>query len=99
MGRGLGLVLGQAIVATHPVHIALVLVVMTVQTEILPITAVLRVVVVVMILVVDGELAQIDAGKFPTAAGADPGVNTQRLLTIALLPLLGLLPGIGYDPV
>jgi len=52
--------------------IPLVLIVMAVETEQLPVTPVGRIVVVVVVLVMDRELAQLLAVKFASAMRTDP---------------------------
>ena len=49
------------------------LIVMAVEAEQLPVTAVWRVVVMVVILVMDRELAQLLAVEFASTVGTDPG--------------------------
>ena len=53
--------------------IALVFVIVTVQTEQLPVAAVRGIIVMVVVLVMDRELAHLFTVKFPSAVGADPG--------------------------
>lgn len=53
--------------------ITLVLIVMTVEAQQLPVAAVLRIVLVVMVLVMDGELVQLLSVEFSSTVGADPG--------------------------
>ena len=55
--------------------IPLMLIIMTIQTQQLPIAAIRRIVVVVMISVMHRQFAQIGVGKFPCAASANPGVH------------------------
>ena len=67
--------------------IPLVLIVMAVETEQLPVTPVGRIVVVVMVLVMDRELAQLLAVKFASAMRTNPRKHFERLLSIGLLQL------------
>ena len=69
---------------------------MAVKTQKLPVAAVRRIVIVVVILVVDGQLAQPGAGELTPAARADPGIELERLLTVGLLTL-GLVPPLFGD--
>ena len=48
------------------------LVVMTVETEQFPVAAVRRIIVMVVVLVMDRELAQLLAGEFTSAVGTNP---------------------------
>ena len=65
--------------------IPLVLIVMTIEAEQFPVTPVRGIVVVVMVLVMDRELAQLLTGKFTSAMGADPGKYLEGLFTVGLL--------------
>jgi TRAP-type uncharacterized transport system fused permease subunit len=67
--------------------IPLVLIVMTVQTEQFPVAPVWRVVVVVMVLVMDRELAQFFTVKFTSAMRTDPRKYFEGLSSIGLLQL------------
>src|SRR5262249_60374677 len=58
---------------------------MAVDAQVLPVAAVRRVVVVIAILVVDGEQVQLLALELAGALGADPAVQGERTLAIALL--------------
>src|SRR5262249_59905619 len=62
-----------------------VLVVVAVDAEVLPVAAVGRVVVVVAVLVVHGEEVQVGALELARTLGADPAVEGERALAIALL--------------
>lgn len=53
--------------------IALMLIVMAVKAEQLPVAAVRGIVIMIVILVMDRELAQLFTVKFTPAVGADPG--------------------------
>ena len=53
--------------------IALMLIVVTVEAEQLPVAAVRRIVVMVVVLVMDRQLAELPAVKFASAVGTDPG--------------------------
>src|SRR6267143_1591931 len=67
--------------------IPLVLIVVAVETEQLPVAPVGRIVVVVVVLVLDRELAQLLAVKFASAVRTDPGEHFERLFSIGLLQL------------
>src|SRR5436190_4568931 len=61
---------------------ARVLVLVAVDAKQLPVRAVGRIVVVVAVLVVHGELAQARRGKFARATGADPRQDLQRSFAV-----------------
>jgi hypothetical protein len=68
------------------------LVVVTVETEQLPVAPVGRIVVVVVVLVMDRELAQFLAVKFASAVPTDPRKQFECLLSIALPQLNMVIP-------
>jgi len=80
-------------------ELALVLVVVAVQAEQFPVAAVRRIVVVIVVPVVDGELVDVGVIELARAAAADPREHLQGLAAIALLARVARLPGIGHDPV
>ena len=63
------------------------LIVVAVETEQLPVAPVGRVVIVIVVFVMDGELAQFLAVKFASAVATDPRKHLERLLSIGLLQL------------
>lgn len=65
--------------------IALVLIVVAVETEQLPVASIWRIVVVVMVLVMDRELVEFLAVKFAAAMRTDPGKQFERSLSMALV--------------
>ena len=67
--------------------IPLVLIVVTVETQQLPVASVGRIVVVVVVLVMDRELAQLLAVTFAAAVRTDPRKYLERLLSVGLLQL------------
>ena len=67
--------------------IPLMFIVMTVETEQLPVASVGRIVVVVMVFVMNRELTQFLAVKFASAVRTDPWKQFERLLPIGLLYL------------
>ena len=75
------------------------LVVMAVKAQQFPIAAIRRVVVVVVIAMMDGELAQVGAREFPRTPTADPWIDLQRLLTIALGAPIGRVARFCNDAV
>src|SRR5690606_14939332 len=76
-----------------------VLLVVAVEAQEFPVAAVRGVVVVVVVDVVDGQFPQVGAGELPGAAGADPGVELQGLLPVALLPLFDVVALFRQYPV
>ena len=73
------------------------LIVVTVDTQQLPVAAVRRIVIVVVILVMDGELSNSLARKFTPATRTDPRKHLERLPSIGLLLALSVMPGLGDD--
>jgi TRAP-type uncharacterized transport system fused permease subunit len=67
--------------------IPLVLIVVAVETEQLPVAPVGWIVVMVVVLVMDRELAQLLAVKFASAVSTDPRKHFERVLSIGLLQL------------
>lgn len=65
--------------------IALMLVIVTVEAEQLPVTTVRGVMMMVVVLVMDGELTQLFAFKFSSAVRADPREYFQRACAVGLL--------------
>jgi len=76
------------------------LIVMAVDAQQLPVAAVGRIVFVVVVLVVDREIAQRLAAELAPAPAADPGIDFERFLPIGLrsffLRALGLGEHIGF---
>ena len=65
--------------------IPLMLIVVTIETEQLPVAPVGWIIIVVVVLVMDRELAQFLAVKFSSAVRTDPRKHLERLLPIGLL--------------
>ena len=74
-----------------------VLIIVTVDTQQLPVAAVGRVVVVVVILVMDREFTELLARELAPAVRTNPGEYLQRSFPIGLLAKLLLAPGLGDD--
>jgi hypothetical protein len=74
-------------------------IVVTVDTQQLPVAPVGWVIIMVVVFVMDRELAKLLALKFTPAAGADSGKNLERLLTVSLQPFLTAAAGLGNQPV
>jgi len=68
------------------IQISRVLIVVAVETQQFPVTAVRRIVIVVVILVMDRELTKSLACEFAPASRTDPWVHLERLLPIGFLP-------------
>jgi len=79
------------------IQIPRVLIVVTIETQQLPVAPVGRIVIVVMVLVMNRELTKFLACKFATAPRTDPGVNLERLLPIGLLPTFPVAPSLCND--
>ena len=67
--------------------ISLMLIVMTIETQQLPVAPVGWIVIVVVVLVMNGELAQLLAVKLSPAVRTDPWEHFERVLSIGLLQL------------
>jgi len=92
---GAGFATGPWVGTARRVELPGVLVVVAVQAQQLPVAAVGRIVVVVVVLVVHRELAQARAGELAPAASADPGVELERPLAVAGLALGSGAPSLG----
>jgi hypothetical protein len=73
------------------------LIVVTVDTQQLPVAAVRRVVVVVVIFVMNRELSNSLARKFAPAPSTDPRKHLERSLPIGLLPTVPVVSSLGDD--
>src|SRR5262249_13922757 len=72
-----------------------VLIVVTVETQQLPVAPVGWIVVVVVVLVMDRQLTQLCTAKFPSAPCTDPGIQLERLRPISLFALIPVVPCLG----
>jgi hypothetical protein len=72
-----------------------VLIFVTVDTQQLPVAAVRRIVVVVVILVMNREFSNFSPREFSPASGTDPRKNLERSLPIGLFPKLLVAPSLG----
>jgi hypothetical protein len=72
-----------------------VLILMTVHAQQLPVAAVGRVVIVIVILMVDRKFPESPALEFPPAAPADRRKELERAFAIALHPKFALAPDLG----
>ena len=75
------------------IQIAAMLIIMAINTEILPIATIRWIIVVVMILVMNGKKMDIFVRKLPSAASAYPGMDSQRLFAITFQAFLIGLAG------
>ena len=66
------------------------LVLVAVDTEQFPVTAIQRIVVVVVVLVVHRQFAQAQARKLASASPADPGKQFERALAVSRLALVAV---------
>lgn len=73
------------------------LVVVAVQAQQLPVAAVGRVVVVIMVAVMHGQLLHVGAREFAHAAPADPRIHFQGTFAVAALALVGGAARFGDD--
>src|SRR5258706_8610267 len=74
-------------------------VLMAIDAEQLPIAAIERVVVVIVVLVMHRQLAQAHAGEFATTAPANPGIQLERPLSIGGLPFRAIPARLRDHPV
>ncbi len=75
------------------------LIVVTVDTQQLPVAAVRRIVVVVVILMMDREFSNSLARKFAPAPRTDPRKHLERSPPVGLLLTLSVMPNLGYDTI
>jgi len=78
---------------------ARVLVLVAVDAQQLPVAAVGRVVVVVAVAVMHGQLLHVGARELARAAAADPRIQLQRPLAVRSLALLAGAPRLGDQAV
>jgi hypothetical protein len=80
-------------------ELTLVLVVVALKAQQFPVAAVGRIVVMIVVAMVHRQFAHIGMAELPRAATADPGVDFQRLLAVALFTLFGGAARVGDDTV
>src|SRR6476659_74074 len=80
-------------------QLATVLVVVTVQAQQFPVAAIRRIVVMVVVPMMDRQLAQIGAREFASAPAADPRIYPERLLAVSLFALGRRAAGVGDDAI
>ena len=84
---------------TGSFQLPLMLVVVAVQAKQFPVAAIGRVVVVIVVAMMDRQLAQVGAREFACAAAADPRVDLQRQIPVVLLARFRVAACVGDDPV
>src|SRR5208282_965920 len=80
-------------------ELALVFVVVAIEAQQLPVAAIGRVVVMIVVAVMHRKLAHVGAGKLAAAATADPGVDLERLLPIPLFAFAPAAAVLGQNAV
>src|SRR3569623_618788 len=88
-----------AIVRIRRISEARVFVVVTIDAQELPVAAILRIVIMVVITMMHREFVHVRMGEFAHAATANPGVHFEGLLTVSLLTLAASPSGVGNDAV
>ena len=81
------------------VHIAGVLVVVTIKAEVLPVASIGRIVVVIVVFVVHGQFVQVLASELAPASPTHPGVNLERLRPIVPLAGISVPDGLGDNSI
>ena len=98
MGRP-GAAYGSAAPPTSRFQLPLVFVVVAVQTQQLPVAAIRWIVVVIVVLVVNGQLANVAARELPGAATADPWVDLQSIVPLSLRALVSAATSLRHDAI
>ena len=70
-----------------------VFIIMTIQTQQLPVTSVLGIMIMIVISMVYGQFPQIFPGEFSLAAATDPWIHLERLFTIGMTACFTLPAG------
>ncbi len=70
-------------------------VIVAVEAEELPVAAVRRIVVVIVVPVVDRQLPELLPRELPSAPSADVRIELQRLIAVLLFAFCPVLPGFG----
>ena len=95
MGRNAAASASIARVASR-FQLPLVFVVMAVQAQQFPVAAIGRVVVVIMVPVMNGQLTKVGVCEFAAAAAADPRIDLERLLSVTLFAHCSSPAGLGH---
>ena len=77
------------------IHIAGVLVVVTIKAEVFPIASIGRIVVVIVVFVVHGQFVQVLTSELPPASTTHPGMKLERLCPIVSLAGIAVPDGLG----
>src|SRR5438477_12889914 len=77
-------------------QLPLVFVVMAVQARQCPVAAIGRVVVVIVVPVMNSQLAKVGVCEFAAAATADPRIDLERLLSVTLCALCSSTACLGH---
>ena len=80
-------------------NLPLVLVLVAIGAQQLPVAAIGRIVVMVVIPMMYLEQLQVRVGELAAAAAADPGIHLERPLAVAVLTLVTRASRLGDDPV
>jgi hypothetical protein len=83
----------------YVVFVPRVLVVVTVHTQKLPVTAIFGIVIVVVVAMMNSEFAQVLESELASTASANPWVQFQRFRPVVFLTLVALTPRVGDDTV
>ena len=95
MGRDADASAGIGTVASR-FQLPLVFVVMVVQAQQFPVAAIGRVVVVIVVPVMNSQLAKVGVCEFAAAATADPRIDLERLLSVTLFALCSSTACLGH---
>ena len=74
-------------------------VIVAIEAEQFPVGAIRRVIVMVHVLMVDRQLAQILLVECPATAAADPGIELEGLVTVTRGALIAGLARLGHHPI
>jgi hypothetical protein len=69
---------------------------MTVQAQQFPVAAIGRVVIVIVVAVMNRQLAKVGVCEFTSAATADPRIDLERLFAVALFAFFGGTAGLDH---
>ena len=81
------------------IHIARVLVVVTIKAEVLPVASIGRIVVVIVVFVVHGQFVQVLTSELTPASPTHPGMNLERLRPIVSLAGIAVPDGLGDNSI
>ena len=72
---------------------------MAVQAQQFPVAAIGRVIVVIVVPVMNGQLTKVGVREFAAAATADPRIDLERLLAVALFAVCSSTTGVGDNAI